>query len=100
MSSGREGRVTQFLAISDGRRVELSQWLAVSSRREKSCGIDPEHCSHKSTRTVRRELVLTYSGRCERGHTREIFTAARDVSGSWVSASTVRERGEMVHGLR
>ena len=94
--------MTQFLAISDERRIELSQWLAVSSRRERRAVAltQSTDSSHKSTRTVRRELVLTYSGRCERGHTREKFTAARGVSGSWMSASTGRERGEMVHGLR
>ena len=103
MRSGREGRVTQCLAISDGRGVELSQWLAVSSRRERRAVAltQSTDSSHKSTKRVRGGLVLTYSGRrCERGHTREMCTAARDVSGSWVSASTGRERGELVHGLK
>ena len=57
--------------------------------------------SSKSTRRVRGGLVLIYSGRrCERGHTREMCAAARDVSGRWVSVSTRREREELVHGLR
>jgi hypothetical protein len=39
--------------------------------------------------------VLTYSWRrCERGRTRKKCAAARDVSGSWVSVSTRRERRE------
>jgi hypothetical protein len=50
-----------------------------------------------TTRRVRRGVVLTYSWRrCERERTREKCAATRDVGGSWVSASTRRERKEEV----
>ena len=37
--------------------------------------------------------MLTYNGRCEGGHTREMCAVTRDVGGSWVSESTRRESG-------
>ena len=103
VSSGREGRAIQCLAVSNGRGVELSQWLAMSSRRERRAVVLTQNAgsSPTSTRRVRGGVVLTNSGRrCERGRPREMCAAARDVSGSWVSASTERERRELVHGLR
>ena len=86
VSSGREGRVTQCLAVSDGRRVVLSQWVVWAAEERGELWQFPQK-HQKSERRAGADLQWekVWEGTC---------TAA---SGSWVSASTWRGGGELVH---